>query len=443
MRDGAQLVSATGEEPTADALLSHVSVGMLLVDTTGSVRFASAPALRMLGIESLDRLPEELAAYVAVVMHRPSADGEPHVELNRPDGTPVTLEVTVTDATPDPAVRGWVLLLRDVTVEIRKRAALAASAKQYRTIVETALNGVWVVDADLVTTLANPKLAELLGCPDGIVGRHLPDFVFPEDLPALETLVERRRAGVSEQFEFRLRRTDGAQVWTLISTNPLFDDEGNFSGAFALVSDISEIKANESDLARRALLDPLTGLPNRTMFTDQLAQALARRDRHGGEVAVLFCDLDDFKTVNDRFGHACGDLVLREVAARLRAAVRVSDVVARIGGDEFVVLCEQVGGVHEASVIAGDVAGSLASPIGAGDDVLRVSASIGVAVTPQADPATLLAHADEAMYLAKACGRAGVEVSVGHVARYESARGTDPPARRLRGVPGGVPPARS
>ncbi len=104
--------------------------------------------------------------------------------------------------------------------------------------------------------------------------------------------------------------------------------------------------------------------------------------------------------------------------ARTGRSSATSDVVARIGGDEFVVLCEQVGGVHEASAIASDIAGSLASPIRAGDHDLRVTASIGVAVTPHVDPATLLAQADEAMYLAKARGRAGVEVSVGHVARH-------------------------
>ncbi|MDP9416475.1 MAG: diguanylate cyclase [Actinomycetota bacterium] len=404
--------SSGADDRTSAALLRHVRDGLLLVDPTGGVRFASTAACRILGAERIPYLPDELIGYVARAAPRPDP-----VSLTRADGSEVWLEVTSVDATADPLLRGCVLMLRDVTDDVRRREALEASVTQYRMIVETAPNGVWVVDADLVTTLANPKLADILGCPEGIAGRQLRDFVFDEDLPALETLVERRRAGVSEQFEFRLRRSDGHAVWTLISTNPIFDDAGGFVGAFALVSDIGAIKQNEQALARQALLDPLTGLPNRTMFLDQLTQALARRERHGGEVAVLFCDLDRFKEVNDTHGHAAGDALLTEVATRLRAAVRVSDVVARLSGDEFVVLCEQVGGLSEAGLVAADIAAALTRPVVVAGAAIRVTVSIGVAATPQAPPEEILAEADEAMYRAKAGGRARVEMSVGHVAR--------------------------
>ncbi len=414
MEEPATMPSAPDDRVLA-ALFSHICDGVVLLGALGRVRYASPRMLEMLGVDELVALPEELAAHVTAriagaALHEP-------VRLRRTDGTEMWLDVSVSDATGDPTLLGCVLVVRDCSQEVRRHEELAAGVAQYRTIVENALNGVWVVDADLVTTLANPKLADLLGCPEGLVGRQLRDFVFEEDLPYLETLVERRRAGVSEHFEFRMRRTDGSEVWTLVSTNPIIDEAGVFRGAFALLSDITDLKRTETELARRALIDPLTGLPNRTMFTDQLAQALARRDRHGGEVAVLFCDLDEFKVVNDTYGHAVGDSVLAELATRLRGSVRASDVVARLSGDEFVVLCEQVGGYAEAARVAADVAAALSEPVQVGDGIIRVTTSIGLAATPYADAKSILAAADEAMYRAKAGGRARVEISTGHVVR--------------------------
>ena len=233
-------------------------------------------------------------------------------------------------------------------------------------------------------------------------GELLASYVFDQDLPELERCFERRRAGVVEQFEFRLRRRDGQELWALVSTNPLLTN-GVYCGAMAVLSDITALKLAETELAARALRDPLTGLPNRDMLVDRLELALARRQRHGGEVAVLFCDLDGFKTVNDTLGHAAGDALLRDAGARLRDAVRSEDTVARYGGDEFVVLCEGLADERQALAIAEQVLLTLQSQ---SEQQPAVPISIGVAVTSgtQENVGTLLRRADDAMYGAKRRG---------------------------------------
>jgi diguanylate cyclase (GGDEF)-like protein len=164
----------------------------------------------------------------------------------------------------------------------------------------------------------------------------------------------------------------------------------------------------ERRLARLALRDPLTGLPNRVLFADRLEQALARRAR-GEEplrLALLFVDLDGFKSVNDRFGHLAGDEVLVEVAHRLRAELRSADTVARLGGDEFTVICEGVSDPEDAMAMARRIVISLGRPYPLEHGSAEISAAVGVAIAPRTgeDPESLLRRADAAMYRAKASG---------------------------------------
>jgi diguanylate cyclase (GGDEF)-like protein len=161
-------------------------------------------------------------------------------------------------------------------------------------------------------------------------------------------------------------------------------------------------------MRHEAVHDPLTGLANRTLFNDHLQQALARSERAGGRIGLLFVDLDNFKHVNDAHGHATGDEVLRELGSRLQAAVRPSDTVARLGGDEFVVLCEQV---DKASAVAlGErLQEAIRLPVTVGGAVHELSASIGIALGER-DPDDLLSNADTALYRAK--GRGGGQLEV-------------------------------
>jgi diguanylate cyclase (GGDEF)-like protein len=166
-------------------------------------------------------------------------------------------------------------------------------------------------------------------------------------------------------------------------------------------------------LAHQAYHDALTGLANRSLFHDRLAQALARAKRHGGTVAVLYVDLDGFKLVNDRAGHDIGDSLLVEFAERLRGAVRIEDTVARMGGDEFAIVMEDLGDIGVVTGIAARFVEEASRPFAIGDHEIVVSASVGIAYSRMGheDVESLLRDADLAMYRAKDAGKNGFIVS--------------------------------
>jgi diguanylate cyclase (GGDEF)-like protein len=168
----------------------------------------------------------------------------------------------------------------------------------------------------------------------------------------------------------------------------------------------------QDGLAHRVLHDPLTDLPNRTLFFDRLALALARLRRHQSSVAVLFIDLDEFKVVNDSLGHGAGDKLLVELGTRLRQAIRPSDTIARFGGDEFVVLCEDIGDARDGVAVGQRIVEATAAPFELEGREMYVTASVGIAIASADDstPETLLRDSDAAMYRAKDLGRGRVEV---------------------------------
>jgi diguanylate cyclase (GGDEF)-like protein len=176
-----------------------------------------------------------------------------------------------------------------------------------------------------------------------------------------------------------------------------------------ILRDISERKENEERIKRLAHHDTLTGLPNRNLLNDRISHALARVRRHGGRMAVLYVDLDKFKPINDTLGHEAGDVVLREVAQRLSTCIRGSDTVSRVGGDEFVVVVEEITRPAEASMVARKIIDALAKSILYMGNECRVGASIGIAIFPD-DGATMddvCKAADVAMYRVKHSGRNG------------------------------------
>jgi diguanylate cyclase (GGDEF)-like protein len=185
------------------------------------------------------------------------------------------------------------------------------------------------------------------------------------------------------------------------------DTLGGHQVSQGLLIDITDRKQLESKLIHDALHDPLTGLANRVLLRDHLARALARRGRSGGTVALLFVDLDDFKRINDSYGHAAGDQILVRVAERLVSAVRADDVVARQSGDEFAVLLGHVRDDDEAIASAERILGELRRPILLGAHSITVGGSIGIALASDAHATAedLLTQADAAMYAVKADGK--------------------------------------
>ncbi|MFM6989533.1 MAG: diguanylate cyclase domain-containing protein [Arenimonas sp.] len=213
-------------------------------------------------------------------------------------------------------------------------------------------------------------------------------------------------AGLSPwHSQFRMRLADGDERWYEGRSVPERNADGStvWHGYFV---DIQEQKDAEARIRHLALHDALTGLPNRTVFDSHLAAELASAKRNKEGFGLLFLDLDGFKTVNDRFGHGFGDRVLKEVAGRLRTALRESDLIARIGGDEFVVLLRRVTLLRDAEHVAAKIHAALAAPFELETRRIACGTSIGIALYPQhgGDALALVAHADQAMYRAKAQG---------------------------------------
>ncbi len=223
--------------------------------------------------------------------------------------------------------------------------------------------------------------------------------------PTVRAIIENRR--VSLEAACVLIRRDGSEIAVEVSAAPIHDRNGGVIGAVMVAHDVTAARELSSKLARLALHDSLTDLPNRALFSDRLGQAMANARAQGGYAALLYVDLDRFKHINDSLGHATGDKLLQTVARRLLGCVRSTDTVSRQGGDEFVVLLADIVRIKDAVACAEKMLAALDAPYRIGEHELTLTASIGVAIFPDdaADGDALLRCADDAMYQAKYHGR--------------------------------------
>ncbi|MFN4004262.1 MAG: diguanylate cyclase domain-containing protein [Hylemonella sp.] len=245
-----------------------------------------------------------------------------------------------------------------------------------------------------------------------VLGRPFTDFLTPESARhAREHVIPLAlRQGRCDAVSYQMVARDGRVLDVLLSAIWIYDEQGQPLHSLAVVEDVTE-KRQLQARSHYAEHDPLTGLPNRVLLQDRLERSCLLHQRHGSRFAVGFLDLDRFKDINDRHGHDAGDALLRQVAARLQAALRATDTVSRLAGDEFVLLFADVEQAADLQALARKILAQLAQPYRLGDGadapVVEITASIGLAVFPEhgRDPSTLLAHADQAMYAAKHAGR--------------------------------------
>jgi diguanylate cyclase (GGDEF)-like protein/PAS domain S-box-containing protein len=274
------------------------------------------------------------------------------------------------------------------------------------------------LDARWVMRSVAPSIESITGYPPAALlgedGRAYSSIIHPDDLESVTALfrgaLERREAYA---IEYRLVHADGSTRWVQGHGQGVYAQDGAVRYVDGVLYDVTERRSGEERLAHLALHDPLTDLPNRALFQEHLTVAIANAARSSSGGAVLFIDLDDFKLVNDSFGHAVGDELLVMVARRLRESCRAGDVVARQGGDEFLVLVQGASGEASpeaaAQIVAGNLRTALAKPFAVANTDLYVTPSIGASLFP-ADgntAETLLKHADIAMYAAKDGGRDG------------------------------------
>ena len=272
-------------------------------------------------------------------------------------------------------------------------------------VAEQVGEGVAVFDVDDWLLYANPALAALHGCTaQELLGQHLSTFVPASPAAAQQRDVAEALGDGILRAEISSHRLDGSPLDVLVTVSSLRNDTGTRIGRIVCVRDVTDRKQLERRLERAALHDPLTDLPNRRLLLDRLDLALSTAERTDSAVAVLFLDLDGFKQVNDRHGHATGDALLVQTAARLRAGLRDGDTLARLGGDEFVVLVEGVTDPDDPWRTAVRLSQALTAPFSLGGVRVLVSASIGIAVSTSSTHRSLLHAADNAMYRAKNTG---------------------------------------
>ena len=303
-------------------------------------------------------------------------------------------------------IAGITLSRRFLAQNERLQRTLAENETQLRHLVEAAPLPLLIVRAsDQRLLYVNERALEQFALNvDSALTHSLADFhVDPQSRARLASALS--RDGSVRDFEVNLRSASGKTFWLLLSAQPM-----RHAGVVCLLvalADIDERKRLQDDMRRRAMHDPLTGLPNRAMFMESLERAAHKARRRFARFSVLFIDLDHFKEVNDTMGHPAGDALLQEVARRLIAAVRSSDMVARLAGDEFVVLVEEHGGPEEVMIVAQKALVALRAPIVIDWREASVSASIGIASFPEdgADIPELVRNADAAMYQAKELGR--------------------------------------
>jgi len=292
--------------------------------------------------------------------------------------------------------------------------ASASSREWFRALAESSRDVVLVRDLDGMLSYCSPAVWASLGYrPEDLEGTYERELIHPVDLGIRDGLIARLLATKVAQppAELRMRNKSGDWRWfEMIDTNCL--ENPSVQGIVTNARDLTERKASEAALLERSLHDALTGLPNRLLVMDRLEIALARTARANDVLAVLFCDLDAFKAVNDSVGHEGGDRVMIEIAHRFKRAFREADTVARTGGDEFVVVCEGLSSVADATELAAHVRAIVEEPITFDDFEAAVSVSIGIMTVegPEAStvgPTVLLRNADAAMYVAKRGGKAG------------------------------------
>ena len=263
-------------------------------------------------------------------------------------------------------------------------------------------------------TFFNPVASSMVGWPlQEATGRHLTEVFRIVDATTRKAILDPMAKAASENLTGKLPlnclliHRNGNEVFIEDSVAPIHDSEGKVTGAVIVFRDVSVARAQSEQMAHLAEHDSLTGLPNRLLLCDRVGQAISLARRHGGRAAVLFLDLDGFKHINDSMGHAAGDEFLKSIAKRLLHCVRTPDTVSRQGGDEFVMLLQDVQKPQDAATTAGRVLQAVAEVRVAGRSDLQVTASIGISVFPDdgLDAETLIKNADSAMYLAKRNGR--------------------------------------
>lgn len=417
-------------------LMLSTQEGITVTDAAGVIIEMNEAAARNFGCpaeELIGRRPHELFRDLLdedgwrfvkerLTARTPSTDRF-ELRAKRFDGTDAVVLISPTPVfTAEGRYDGTLALGTDITELVLARDALAASERRYRVLAENSTDVIVVTDPDGTINYISPSSLAVLGYPpEEMLGRRVHDFLDPDDASA-EQVLSGRLPELPESFTRleRFRRKDGVYIWieSIIrqvvdpQTGDCVELQGAARDVTARVRALHALEASEERYRDRAVHDQLTGLPNRNLLFDRLEHALRRAERTGRYIGVLFIDVDSFKYVNDSLGHDLGDRLLTEVGRQIVSAARSDDTVARFGGDEFVVVTENIRDYAEAAAVAERVLERIRPPFDIAGTRIRATVSIGVALGRAGveTPRDLLRNADLAMYRAKQLGRDRFEV---------------------------------
>ncbi|MCS7281495.1 MAG: diguanylate cyclase [Desulfobacterota bacterium] len=305
-----------------------------------------------------------------------------------------------------------VITSRDVTPFKAMERELVESERRYRSLFENSRDAIYITSSDGRFLDVNPAFCDLFGeKKEEILKKSAKDaYVTDDEKLRLKSAIGRH--GFVKDFEIRLRKANGEVLHCLVTVTAIRDETGKIAQYQGIVRDITEKKRTEEKMRYMAFHDLLTGLPNRSLFVDRLEIAIAYAKRMKTMVAVMMLDLDRFKEINDFYGHTVGDMVLKEVAERLKSVIRRTDTIARMGGDEFIGIFTNIKNLEDVATIGNKVHGQFKSPIVVRDQKFLISVSIGFALYPihGTDIETLLRKADLAMYQVKQASRDGFKI---------------------------------
>jgi diguanylate cyclase (GGDEF)-like protein/PAS domain S-box-containing protein len=401
------------------AALEAAANGIVITDRNGAIVWANHAFTTMTGYSKEEILGqnhrllksgEQPESYYANLWSTISSGKVWQGEIvnRRKDGTTYTEEMTITPVTQNLGSTTdtyFIAIKQDITERKKSEEELQRLAS----IVEFSEDAIIGKNLDGAITSWNRGAEKIYGYTRGeVVGRDLSFLLPPERQAEIQAIMERVLSGHPvECLETQRLTKTGSAIDVSLSVSPIKDASGHIAGASAIARDITQRKAAEKQIQFLAYYDALTGLPNRTLLRDRLSSALASARRRKDKVALLFLDLDRFKDINDSLGHSVGDLVLKQVAERLKKWAREQDTIARVGGDEFLIVLTAVKEVADAAVAAERIRNAMTAEFVIQGHSLGISCSIGISIFPEhgADSETMIKDADAAMYCAKESGR--------------------------------------
>jgi diguanylate cyclase (GGDEF)-like protein/PAS domain S-box-containing protein len=416
------------EEALAESQARYRSIvetggaGVLTGDLNGNITFVNESFCKILGYSQEELTGKPFAVFIhpddiALVLER-FADGLGHPEVEyqlefraiHKDGHTVWIYPSVSPVFHKNTLTAGMAIVFDITERKKLEEALKTSEERYRTILEEIQDNYFETDLAGNFIFVNDAMCRTLGySKEELIGMNYQVFAAKEDAEVVYRDFNRvfRTGETMKGLSYKFIQKNGTVGFGELSVSATKDETGNVIAFRGIARDVTERKRLERELNDIATHDFLTGLPNRLLLQDRLNVALAGARRNRTKLAVMMLDLDRFKVVNDTFGHSLGDKVLRVAGERLVALVRKSDTVARVGGDEFLVLLPKIARVEDSIRVARKILEAFRKPFVINSFKVRITNSVGIAIYPEdgEDSDTLLRNADIAMYWVKEQGR--------------------------------------